>query len=93
MIPKDLGTHTRHVLKVMHDKVGAPFKDVTSENWFHKYYWTSKQQDEFIEWLAQYVMDNKEARHEMCSWKSKNKKMMKKFAQEFVFQYGWIIKY
>ena len=90
-IPKELGIHTRYVLKTMHEAVGAPFKDVTNENWFMKYSWSEKEQDKFISWMISYLMNNKEARHEMARYPVKNKKRMEALANQFIFNYGWTI--
>ena len=72
------------IFKKMFAMVGADIKkvDMTKQDWFHRYSWSVKEEEQFINWLAEYAVKNK-----LCS-----KREGGKFALEFVLLYGWIIK-
>lgn len=71
--------------------VGADYNkiDFKKENWYWDYQWTKEQEQEFKLWLIDYIKNNKEARNELMSIPSVNKKFLEKFANEFIMNYGW----
>ena len=75
--------------------VGADyFADVkpNEKDWFMQYEWTYSQQSEFVEWLTEYLYNDKSARDEIMNWGRKNKKLCMKVAYEFVWNWGWKLK-
>lgn len=58
-------------------------------NWFWKHSWTQAQEDEFVEWLTNYLLNSSEARNLLMRWPPKNKKKCQAVAKEFVWNYGW----
>jgi hypothetical protein len=78
------------ILKKLCSFVGADFGkiDFSSNNWFMKHEWDSKQEEEFCEWMVKYLYDNATARKDITSCR-KNKMQLRKVARYFVFQYGW----
>lgn len=90
--PKEKFTkHLIIILKEMCKKVGADYDkvDFAEENWYHKFQWTEVEQNEFRDWLADYFYQNREARVELLTRTSKNKKFCRGAASMFVFNYGW----
>ena len=79
------------IIKKQCEIVGANYSKINfkKKNWFWDYEWTNEQQNEFIEWLTDYMKDNKEARNDLMQRPSSVKKILERFAREFVFNYGW----
>jgi len=79
------------VLKEMCNRVNANYNNInfTEENWFLKHTWTSKEQDDFINWLTQQIISNKEVRKLFNLPSHPRKKIAEAAAKWFVFQYGW----
>ena len=75
----------------MCDMVNVKFDEIDfkSSDWYLKHEWSKEQQDEFSEWLQKYLKDGKIAWRELTNMSSSNKKNRKRFANEFIFQYGW----
>jgi hypothetical protein len=64
--------------------------DVREENWYSKHTWTSEQRDDFEEWMANYLYNNKEARRNVMGvCQRRVKRSIKLFVQFFIFSYGW----
>jgi hypothetical protein len=85
--------HRYIVLKKMCDMVKAPYSVVNScEDWYHKYSWTQKQEDEFKKWFADYLYNNTEARNEIMSMPIKRKKVINGVVEFWNLDYGWKIK-
>ena len=82
------------ILKEMCDRVGVAFEDIDFQehNWFTKHRWTIHQEEDFAEWLANHLYENKEARNFILQIRSKNKTLCKKGAKAFIFNYGWSYK-
>ena len=82
------------ILKEMCNRVGVAFEDIDFQehNWFTKHRWTIHEEEDFTDWLAKHLYDNKEARHFILRITSKNKSLCKKGAKAFVFNYGWSYK-
>jgi hypothetical protein len=91
--------HITVVLKEMCSRVGADFDKIDfgpnqEPLYFDLYEWTEKQQQEFEDWLTDYMYNNSEARRALAHYPSliKTKKGSRKFAHKFVCWYGWRIK-
>lgn len=82
--------HTTVILKEMFKRVGAAYEgfDLTKPNWFHDYEWTQKEEDEFVEWLADYLVKNKLAHK---GW-YRGEKYHTHQARKIVSSYGWKLK-
>ena len=59
---------------------------------FLQYTWTQEQETDFIKWMIDYLRHNKDARKELMQWPSTKMGILRKIANEFVFNYGWITK-
>ena len=70
------------------DYDSVDFKD-DDDSYFMKYSWTADQEGEFIEWLADYLYTDKEARVEFMEWPRKNKKLCHNKAYWFTWNHGW----
>lgn len=83
--------HLTIILKEMCKRVGVKFDDIDFDDpeWYMKHSWTTKEMDDFIQWLADYLYNNTEARKEVMRIPKRTKKDTKKVAQFFVFDYGW----
>lgn len=89
-LPKSL----KPILKKMCEMVKAPYTkiDFKKENWFTLYSWDAKTEEEFIEWLTDYLYNSPaEVRNELMTRSIKNRSYCKAAAKDFVFVYGWII--
>jgi len=82
------------ILKEMCVRVGASYEDIDfhEHNWFTKHRWTIHQEEDFKDWLTNHLYENKSARGFILNISSKNKKLCKKGAQAFIFNYGWSYK-
>ena len=71
--------------------VGAKRCDINTskDNWFHAYSWSESEENEFKEWLAEYLLKNKDARKELAALPKSTKKFCKQLASEFTSNYGW----
>ncbi len=81
--------HTKIILNKMCEVVGAKNIDFKEEGWFLKHEWTEEQEKEFSKWMQNYLYENKEARDEMMRISVKNKKIIEKFVDQFLGNYGW----
>ena len=84
--------YLKKVLKEMCKRVGADYDkiDFKKDDWFSKYEWTEKEQDNFEGWLVGYLQRNKKAREKMMNIPAKA--FSKKIAVNFIFAYGWKLK-
>lgn len=55
------------------------------KDWFLKYHWTEKREQEFIKWLSNYLKNNWEG---IVAYKATTKRLRDKMAEQFVLQYG-----
>ena len=76
------------ILDEMCSRVGAKDVNFEEDNWYLKHTWTMEEQDDFINWLANYLYENKEAR-EMFVNLRKVKRDCNKASNKFVLNYGW----
>jgi hypothetical protein len=65
-------------------------KFTKQKEWFLKHKWTEAEEKEFIEWLSEFLKKNWRG---ITDHKMPNKRFRNKAAEEFVFVYGWSIKY
>ena len=87
--------HIITVLKEMFKRVNAPWKGIDycrKEHWFWNYEWTEKEQDDFSEWVKEYLKGSKEAQRELMEFPSNNKQSLQKWADMFIMNYGWKLK-
>jgi hypothetical protein len=86
--------HLDIILKKMCEEVGADFEkiDFKKDRWFLDYTWSEEDEEEYTEWLTNYLYKNQEARKELTVIGLKNKKRCRECAKMFVFNYGWKIK-
>jgi len=79
------------ILEEMFKRVGAIYDPakVHIDGWYNEHEWTKTEEDNFINWLAELLYSNKDARNKIMAFKSKNKKRCKDAANWFVFNYGW----
>jgi len=76
------------ILDEMCSRVGAKDVNFEEDNWYLKHTWTEKEQDDFINWLANYLYKNKEARKMFVNLR-KVKRDCNKASNKFVLNYGW----
>jgi hypothetical protein len=83
--------HLTIILKEMCKRVKAPFTKVkfNTPDWYLGYTWTGKQQDEFSEWMVDYLYNNTEARKEIMAYPHKAKYKIREAVNWFIFNYGW----
>jgi len=77
------------ILQKLQDAVGAKDVDFKKHDWYLDYTWTPEQQDEFALWMTNYLYNNAGVRKKIMTRPAKNKKLCKKFADMFIFNYGW----
>jgi len=80
-----------HILKEMCHRVNADYAqiDFFEHNWFLTHEWNASEEEDFKSWIVDYLYENKDARNYLMRFPRKNKKDLKKLADEFVFNYGW----
>jgi hypothetical protein len=63
--------------------------DTSEDLWQDKHVWSIKTQEEFKKWFEGYMSANKEARKDLMRIPTTNKKMIRKFVEQFIFNYGF----
>jgi len=86
-----MSKYLKIVLKKMCEFVGADFNEInfSDDFWYEKFFWTYNEENHFKEWLYKYLKNNNLARKELMKIPSKNSDLIKKFIDDFVFEYGW----
>jgi hypothetical protein len=90
--------HLTIIMQKMFDMVGETEKPdegyCSSPSWFTNHEWTSEQEDEYVDWLAQYLYTNRKAQIELVerSGRKMSKKRCRTAASAFVTNYGWKLK-
>lgn len=86
--------YLKKILKKQCEIVGADYVkiDFKKEGWFTDYTWTEKQEDEFYDWLIEFLKDRKAWKSLTSHWASYNKKNREKLAGEWILNYGWKLK-
>jgi len=80
------------VLKEMCRRVGAPYNsiDFKEEGWYNRYAWTYEEEVDFVQWLTDQIMRNKEVRESLfVNPTHVTENIARKAAKEFVYQFGW----
>jgi len=87
---------TTTVLKKMFKMVKAPYPKNDSyfkkPKWFHNYSVTEKQQDDFREWMIDFLENDRQARIDILGMSLKNKIRIKREVEVWIFNYFWIVK-
>ena len=88
---------TKKIMEEMCRRVGAKWEDVdpTEKDWYKKHSWTSEEQEDFIEWMVDYLYKSCPARKEVLTVNGcykVPKKRIRKAIIWFVLDYGWTIK-
>ena len=90
--------HTRIIFKEMCRRVGADISAVEKgfvsspehdSKWYTRYSWSEEEEMNFVEWLADYLYNSGEARREITNSGLRNKRHLRRVANEFVFIWGW----
>ena len=67
--------------------------DIEQDNWWRKTTWTYQEQASFVDWLCDYLADPRVARELLeLPRLAKNKQQRRKVANEFLLNYGWLVK-
>jgi len=83
------------ILTEMFKRIGQHYtpKKTQAKEWYLKHSWTIQKQQDFTEWLGDYLYKNKQAREEIMRLPSlKTKKRCLQAAADFTFNYGWKLK-
>jgi hypothetical protein len=91
---EQLPPHTRIILEEMCKRVGTTLNEVNTqeEDWYLKHRWTSKEEEDFREWLVNYLYKSSSARNEIMNFPKKSKPYIRLTATWFMFSYGWRLK-
>jgi hypothetical protein len=86
--------HLGAVMDKMCSYVGIKWEDVdpTDKEWYLKHEWTTKEQDEFYDWMVDYLYNNAGARREILDGNSGRKLpkyRLRKAIGWFILSYGW----
>lgn len=83
--------HLRIILQKMFEETDIEYSDeyVKQDDWYLNYTWTEKKEQEFVDWLADYLYNSLPARKELMQITSKNKEACKRVAQQFATFFGW----
>lgn len=86
-----MNKYLEHILKTMCVYANVDFGrlDISEELWQDKYVWSNATQDEFMRWFEKYMSANEEARKQLMRIPTQNKKMIRKFVEDFMFNYGF----
>jgi hypothetical protein len=86
-----MNKHLEHILRTMCYYANVDFSklDTSQELWFDNYVWSYDVQDKFSKWLEDYMSTNKEARKQLMRTPTSNKKMIRKFVEDFILNYGF----
>ena len=85
----------RRVLLEMCRRVGVKFNEIdfSDEYWYETCSWSEDDQSDFVRWLADELMEDKNLREDLLERPHHlTYDRALKAAQEFVFNYGWKIK-
>lgn len=90
----DFGEHLEKILRQMCLVVGADFDtiDFKAPEWYYEHEWSEDDETKFTEWLRDYFYNNIDARRELLSRTTKNKKYTTDSAKEFIWMYGWKVR-
>ena len=57
--------------------------------WYRQKEWTHKERDWFIDWLADYLLENDDIRNSIMRFPTTDSTKVRKFAALFAKMYGW----
>jgi len=79
------------ILKEMCKRVGANFKEIDFKgpDWYTQYSWTEEEQEDFQNWMIDYLYNNVKARNEIMEHPVKNKQIITKLVGWFTLDFGW----
>jgi len=81
------------ILKNLFYKVNAKFepKKVMVDDWFLKYWWTSKEEEEYRSWLYKLLVQNRKLRDFFLKTTSvRSRKTYKNAVEQFTNNFGWV---
>ena len=83
------------ILREQCNRVGATFEDIDfkKNDWYQQHTWTEKEQDDYEQWLIEYLYTNNRARKELNNDLPKNKKILTKGVTWHIGNYGWNLNY
>ena len=86
-----MNKYLKVILTEMCNRVGVNYDKVNfkGKEWYMKHEWTMEDQDKFRDWLISYMKGNGDARRDLMSVSSSNKRFLTKFANSFLLNYGW----
>lgn len=78
------------ILKHMCEVAGCDYDtiDFKSNDWYTTYTWSDEQQNEFVEWMIDYLKTSPIARKNL-NILSSSKQTLRKASEFFVSMYGW----
>jgi aminoglycoside N3'-acetyltransferase len=81
--------HTKEILAEMCKRVGVDAEtfDFHHEDWYHLHEWTLKEEEDFTQWLANYLR-----KHKYTRGKKRGLDASLYEAQKIVAFYGWRLK-
>lgn len=87
-------SHINIILTEMFKRVGEEYDPIKTigENWFWKHEWEEEEQNNFRDWLAEYLFKNRQARKEIMAFPIRRKKNCHNVANFFILNYGWKVK-
>lgn len=88
---KDLSPILREALDEMCRVVGSKPSSIDwdDQNWFLTRSWTAEQEETYVKWMTDWLVDNKEARESLLAHPRRNRSHCHKAAREFAWTYGW----
>jgi hypothetical protein len=86
----DFTEDLKYILTEMCNRVGVKYEDIDfkKDRWFMDYSWTQSEEDDFKIWMNRQLYEHKNLRGIM-SLPIKNKKIIQKTVDWFLFMYGW----
>lgn len=91
MSKKELSQHLQVILSKMCEFVGAKFEDldIDKQGWYLAYEWTPQREEEFKTWLIKHMKGDNLARQQLMEHPLPTRSNLRRFAESFVFSYGW----
>ena len=95
IMKKEYGFHTNVILNTMCMMVGCDYFKINmqEDNWYFKYEWDEKIEDEFKKWMITYVHKLKPAQQELYDRSYMRKDECEKAVDMFLLSYGWKTKW
>ena len=95
IIHHNLGKHMAIVIKEMCSRADVDYDslDLTTDDWFIEYTWTAEEEEQFINWLADYLYENDCAREEIMVYPNKDMKFCGTAAMCLSYYYGFHLFY